>query len=220
MKKIITQNRFVPMLFSTPMVEAIDNGTKTETRRTRGLKKINTYPDQWNFKKIDNLFYFTNKFTSKTICVKPQANVNDVIWVRETFQITYFLHPTDENYGYIYKASENGKEWQNNSENWIWKPSLFMKKEACRFFLKCTSVHVERLQDIDEQSAINEGIERLKNDGMMSFRSYAVKHDATVFPYVSFQTLWQKINGKESWSENPFVFVYKFEKVEKPENFV
>lgn len=220
MKKIITQNVFVPMLFSTPMIKAICNGTKTETRRNRGLEKINICPDQWNFKQIHNLFYFTNKFTSKIICIKPQANVNDVIWVRETFQITDFLHPTDENYGYIYKASENGIVWEKNSENWKWKPSLFMPKQACRIFLKCISVHVERLQDIDEQSAINEGIERIKEDGMLSFRSYAVNYDACVFPIISYQTLWQKINGKESWNENPFVFVYKFEKVGKPENFI
>lgn len=211
MKKIITQNVFVPMLFSTPMVQAICNTTKTETRRTRGLEKINICPDQWNFKQIDNLFYFTNKFTSKIICIKPQANVNDVIWVRETFR------PIEQDNGsprYEYKATEKINLLDK------WKPSLFMPKQACRIFLKCISVHVERLQDIDEQSAINEGIERIKEDGMLSFRSYAVNYDACVFPIISYQTLWQKINGKESWNENPFVFVYKFEKVEKPENFI
>ena len=94
-----------------------------------------------------------------------------------------------------------------------------MPKDACRILLKCVSVHAERLQDIDEQSAINEGIERIKEDGMLSFRSYAVKYDACCFPIVSYQTLWQKINGRDSWNKNPFVWVYKFERIERPNDF-
>lgn len=130
------KTRFVPMLFSTEMVEAILNGTKTETRR------IIKFPKDYDGKKVfDNgtlgIKYSSNDFEDCLKRLAPKININDIIWVRETFQITDFLHPTDENYGYIYKASENGKEWQKNSENWKWKPSLFMKKDACRIFLKC-----------------------------------------------------------------------------------
>lgn len=207
------------MLFSTDMVEAIIAQTKTETRRLQGLEVLNNYPNSWVLKQVQDFFYFTNN-KSKTICVKPKALPGDVIWVRETFQITDFLHPTDENYGYIYKASQNGRDWQNSDENWKWKPSLFMPKEACRLFLECVSVHAERLQDIDEESAINEGIERIKEDGMFSFRSYAVNYEACCFPIVSYQTLWQKINGIKSWHQNPWVWVYKFKKIDKPKNFI
>jgi len=36
----------------------------------------------------------------------------------------------------------------------------------------------------------------------------------------SYQTLWQKINGINSWSKNPFVWVYDFKVVECPEGFL
>ena len=124
------------------------------------------------------------------------------------------LHISDDNWGYIYKASENGEDWESNSEDWKWKPSIFMPKEACRLFLEVTDIRVERLQDISEEDAISEGIERLKPDGDLSYKSYAVDYDACVFPIVSYQTLWQKINGKESWDENPFVWVIEFKKLE------
>jgi hypothetical protein len=219
----VTGSRFIPMLFSTPMVEAIDiHKTKTETRRTQGLEKINETPYLFRydgFEKELGYHYFERlnndkKPLEKYEPIKSKVNVGDIIWVRETFcPITQ----KDNSIKYHYKAS-----------NWailealkvFWKPSLFMPKEACRLFLKVVSVHAERLQDIDEQGAINEGIERLKPDGLLSYRSYAVKYDACVFPIVSYQTLWQKINGFNSWNKNPFVWVYKFEVVERPHDFL
>lgn len=217
--------KFIPMLFSTLMVEALLNGTKTETRR------IVKFPKDYDGKNVYPNGTLGLKYTSSDFedCVKrldPKVNVGDIIWVRETFQITDFLHPTDENYGYIYKASENGKEWQNNSENWTWKPSLFMPKVACRIFLKCVSVHAERLQEIDEQSAINEGVIFDVKLPVANFKTKTLYRDYTKVTAgcadarSSYMTLWKKINGDESWKENPYVWVYKFELIEKPIDFI
>ncbi len=229
------KNKYIPMLYSTDMVQAIMSDTKLETRRTQGLDRINTNPDKWLCNQMNGLFVFTDVFTYEEILITPKINVGDIIWVRETFQIPNFLHESDENYGYIYKASENGKEWENNSENWKWKPSLFMPKTACRNFLKVVSVHVERLQDIDEQGAINEGIDTCFKKGTKyykegdyknytwhgdggndSFSGYSNVENAKQ----SFQSLWYKINGKDSWDKNPFVWVYKFERTDKPLDFI
>jgi hypothetical protein len=228
---IFSGNRFVPMLLSTPMVEALLNNSKKEKRTAQGLEKINTNSDNWVFKQFSNFFYFTNKITQESICVKSKINIADIIWVRETFQITDFLHPSDENYGYIYKASENGKEWESNSENWKWKPPLFMPKEACRLFLKCVSVHVERLQEIDEQSAMNEGIMKqkttIKDRNGNSVYVYGATHYSMNGAWSgchksaisAFRILWRETNGFESWDLNPFVWVYKFERVDAPDDF-
>ena len=63
-------------------------------------------------------------------------------------------------YAYVYRASENGKAWEENTENWRWKPSIHMPTEAARIFLKVTDVRVERLQDItkDYNNFNKEGI--------------------------------------------------------------
>jgi hypothetical protein len=204
----VSGSRYVPMLFSTPMVKAILNGTKKETRRTQGLEKINTKPNNWVFKQVSNLFYFTNKITEETICVKSKMHIADIIWVRETFR------PIEQEVGkprYEYKATENINLLDK------WKPSLFMPKDACRIFLKCVSVHAERLQDIDEQSAINEGIEIVLLSNIY-YKDYTGNgyFQKAVFSYYS---LWQKINGKDSHKENPFVWVYKFVQVDAPGDF-
>jgi len=179
----------VPILFSTTMVQAILNGSKTMTRRV------------------------VKNFAATYEC--PYGQIGDVLWVRETHQYT----DASLNFqpGYVYKATD--PDWET-MEGWKWNPSIHMPKAACRLWLKVTNVRVERLQDISEEDAIAEGIERINPEGLLAFKSYAVDYPATVFPYVSFQTLWHKINGRESWEANPWVWVIEFEPCEMPKNFL
>ena len=51
----VSRTRFVPMLFSTPMVQAILNGTKTETRRI-----INPQPENYQPSSIISNCNFKN----------------------------------------------------------------------------------------------------------------------------------------------------------------
>ena len=222
-KTPFSESRFVPMLFSSDMVQAILNGTKTETRR-----KIDVYNslDYLGFIIGDssrtNHIAFGNRKTSTTEKVlKLKANVGDVIWVRETFVKYDVVGKNGIETEIEYKADEPAAKFK-------WKPSLFMPKIACRIFLKCVSVHVEKLHYIDEQGAINEGIENLSADEFKVnlFRNYLRSEKeinyqdfTTDNPILSYQTLWQKINGKDSWDLNPYVFVYKFERIERPYDF-
>jgi hypothetical protein len=207
----VSGSRFVPMLFSTPMVQAILNKTKTETRRTQGLEKINENPDLFRydgFEKELGYHYFERinidkKPLEKYEPIKSKINIDDIIWVRETFFDA-------ENY-FIYKADKD------NFDDYKWKPSLFMPKDGCRIFLKCVSVHAERLQDIDEQSAIYEGV--LRESGEEIFFNYLNNSFCYLSAKMSYISLWQKINGRDSWNKNPFVWVYKFERIERPHDF-
>ena len=128
----------------------------------------------------------------------PRWEVGDILWVRETWQRTDFLHVSDENYGYVYKASENGREWEANDESWKWRPSIFMPKEACRIWLEVTDVRAERLQDISRGDAMQEGC---------PFANMAKETS----PCVWFSEIWEKING--NWNENPWVWCISFKRL-------
>jgi hypothetical protein len=204
---------FKPILFSTPMVQAILDGRKTQTRRV-----IKPQP-------LDVVTYAVQRVWYPEV-IKCSYEVGDVLWVRETFQITDFLHPTDENYGYIYKASSNGTEWETNSKDWKWKPSIFMPKEACRLFLQVKNIRVELLQEITEEDAIAEGIKPSEDFAGLYFLYGSTKNYGRITrtdyvdPIKSFHSLWLSINGPTSWVKNPWVWVIEFEKIEKPENFI
>ena len=99
-----------------------------------------------------------------------------------------------------------------------------MPKEACRLFLKITSIKVERLQDISEEDAIAEGVLSIpaKSFGK-EFRAYVdYLASGSYYPIseFSFESLWQSINGEESWNANPFVWIITFEKIQKPADFL
>jgi hypothetical protein len=192
--------KFRPILFSTPMVLALLNGSKTQTRRTQGLECVNN--DNSSKLSIDrpmldiNLNQIGLIFSSEfeEIFVAFKYNVGDALWVRETF---YKTKAAELNGAYYYKATTD-VGWDLK-----WKPSIFMPKDACRIFLKVKAIRTERLNDISSSDAQQEGLSE-NGEGFVE----------------RYKTLWQSINGKDSWNKNPFVFVYEFERIEKPLDFI
>ena len=223
---VLTAGICKPILFSTPMIQAILKGDKTQTRRkikhkskieeVRPVMKCVENEKDWG------KYILTDEF-GEDFLIKPKYNVGDFIWVRETWQHTkeLNLHPTDENYGYVYKA--DGQPWEDY-EGWNWKPSIFMPKNACRIYLKVKNVRVERLDDITKENAINEGIEKWQQQGCTRYRSYVKPmvgfwdtYNSTggVHPSIaSFRSLWASINGFDNLNSNPWVFVYDFERTD------
>lgn len=201
-----------PILFSTPMVQAILIGNKTQTRR---IVKNSGVLDM-----ISQGFFYNAMMLGK-------YRVNDILWVRETWQHTKVLNinPEDENYGYVYKADD--QPW-DDFEDWKWKPSIFMPKDACRIFLKISKIRIEQLEDITKEDAIAEGIESWEQMGTIRYKSYIepmvgfwddYDHSKIggVHPAIaSYRSLWAKINGHDSLKSNPWVFVYEFERILQP----
>jgi hypothetical protein len=200
------------------MVKAIITGRKTQTRR------LVKFPKDYDGKEIYSNGIFGLKYSSSEFegCIHrlyPKFIIGDILWVRETWQKTTWLHLSNDEYGYIYKASENGRDWEANDESWVWKPSIFMPKEACRLFLEVTDIRAERLHDITEQDAIAEGID----SEFDTYLDYEQK-DTLGSCYLlsardSYESLWAKINGQKSWDENPYVWVITFKSVECPQGF-
>lgn len=202
----LAEAKFRPILFSTDMVTAILEGRKTMTRRKIknkdqpyliNEKSFINYSDSfgWNVKhKIeDNPLRF--EITQQFKC--PYGKIGDVLWIREKWR------HNETQTGFPYHHYQDG-EIYTDRDNEKWKPSIFMPKAACRIFLKITNIRVERLQDISEEDAKSEGV-------YVAECCHAYYH--------GFALLWQKINGKESWEANPFVWVIEFELTGRPLGF-
>lgn len=185
-----------PILFSTPMVQAILVGRKSQTRR------IVKFSDDFDGKKVFDNSPFGLKYSKSddTLWRFPckHGQIGDILWVRETYQKI-------EGDRFIYKADPiiwGGK----------WKPSIFMPKAASRIKLEIINIRVERVQDISEKDAINEGAELKERTYGSSFTCDSCKtfHGTAKLAY---QFLWESINGKDSWSKNPWVWVIEFKKL-------
>jgi hypothetical protein len=216
--------KFIPKLFKTPMVKAILEDRKSVTRRLLEL------PDPYSTFDLFKPNYYES--------IKP-CQVGDIMWVRETFCPTtneYLNSKTTK--PYFYKADirpEDEKESKKTMKDFgfVWKPSLFMPKEACRLFLEINEIKMSRLQDITAEEAIQEGISMV-DDNPILYNNYLFGKDVYwkgygsikktygfTNPIDSYRSLWDLINKDYcSWTENPYVWEYKFKVLDsEPEGF-
>jgi len=197
-----------PIIFSTPMVQAILDGKKTQTRR---VVKINGYlitsPKESLELTKEGLIY--HSFCSMSGYYKPLCQPGDILWVRETWAKRVY---SDNRY--YYKADDNlGAIF--NREGDKWRPSIFMPREAARIFLKVTNVRVERLQEITAEDVIREGI-KYSDSGPYHWHVLDTKLNAWInfhFHDEAFKHLWDSLNAKRGygWDMNPWVWVIEFE---------
>lgn len=213
-----------PILFSGPMVRAILDGRKSQTRRA--IKRPLRHPDWTSY------VYFgpsTNNPTCRSKAIEcgpdygddesdvvycPYGAAGDRLWVRETWaDLTRTHGQTWEKFNTETRLYERGIRpfvWFRadgdqpdigngamNSEPW--KPSIFMPRWASRITLEITGVRVERLQDISDADCLAEGIEW--------------PYPSCATPRGAYRSVWEAINGAKSWAANPWVWVLEFKRM-------
>lgn len=89
-----------------------------------------------------------------------------------------------------------------------WHPSIHMPRWASRITLEVTGVRVERLCGISESDSIAEGVNP-EYDAEDEGEDYRVSYR------VGFVELWWRINGRESWDANPWVWVIEFNRIKQ-----
>lgn len=218
-----------PIIFSGPMVRAILEDRKTQTRRIlkpqppKGIENTFPYPRI----KGGNILFHANKdtdFPSWEHFIKCQYQKGDLLWVRETFVQGYELDEDDCPIGEektFYRADADGDLlWHDDEDpesyNPKWKPSIFMPRYASRITLEVTDVRVERLKDISVEDAIAEGATSKRN-----CHGYKNLHDGWSMnwpdsepengwgqislgsPIYAFANFICKLHGGEDWNLKP-----------------
>lgn len=220
-----------PIIFSGPMVRAILDGRKTMTRRAiKGRDVVYQYGSVMHrVRRADG------DHMEGMAC--PYGQPGDHLWVRETWTESIGGQPGTPDDGTriaYYKADGmHGEKFRG------WKPSIYMPRWASRITLEVTGVRVERVQDISEEDAWNEGIEPVWDDGdpscyaLGAWKNYEFetahprkgtklvreKHELMGYqdPVRSFKSLWDSINAARGygWDANPWVWVVEFRGVEE-----
>lgn len=186
-----------PILFNTEMVRAIQNNTKTATRRViKGVPEtahmflgINTETQKAEFLcgEIRNGIY-----TDFGVEITLPYKVGDILYVRETWSV--------DNHNWLYRADFSDKDLEKLKNIMRWGPSIHMPKKIARLFLRVTDVTAERLQDIDDDGVVAEGLEI-----------------GDPFDELWNSTIKKSEREKYGWDANPWVWVIEFERVEVTE---
>jgi hypothetical protein len=199
------------ILMSAPMVRALLDGRKTQTRRVV---------------KGEALRWLDTDFGAGFVALRenklcPYGVPGDLLWVRETWQFSPQKYcscpqgsePTpcdDWSEGTGCRSNRSGVDYRvDGLRQFPWRPSIFMPRPASRLTLEITEVRVEGLQQISEVDAIAEGIE---GDGHGTWKCYARDASQTHWaaPREIYRTLWTSINGPGSWEANPWVWALTF----------
>lgn len=123
-----------PILFSAPMVLAILDGRKTQTRR------VVKFTEAGRVRLGRRNWHIDDKDVSMAC---PYGRPGDRLWVRETWQTIGTKT--------FYRA-----DWPNTTDL-VWKPSIHMFRADSRIDLEVSAVRRERLLDISTEDARAEG---------------------------------------------------------------
>ena len=214
-----------PILLSGPMVRALLDGRKTQTRRILkpqpDMAKISQpcHPEprgngRWVWMACDD----RPGYSFATADFKVRFEKGDRLYVRETWQ------GFNETRGAViaYKATCDGDSFDFAAEDGAvqrltvkkWRPGIHMPRWASRLTLTVTDVRVQRLQEISPEDARDEGVDRRSKSvrqfwlfGATAEEREAIYLRACVWEY---EQLWNDINGAGSWTANPWIVALTF----------
>lgn len=219
-----------PILFSAPMVRAILEGRKTQTRRKMKSQPYTLRTEGFGYPTKAGGFVSLQSEHCLNECPygKPsdQLRVKEAAWVwcrkapngltktgRQKFR--YLPHGSRE---VRYVADRPTKpERANYAEPemvWRYKTGRFMPRWASRIVLEITEVRVQRLNEISKEDAEAEGLIKLPATGR-----YVINKGDQYFGGAShnavelYRELWDSINGYGSWAANPWVWAITFKVV-------
>jgi len=205
-----------PILFSAPMVNAILEGRKTQTRRV--VKNLD-YIQDWDENDPTYGPFFEDEYgdSRKTVEVCPYGEVGDRLWVRETWGA--HLAWDNEKPSVIECPMGSASIWyaadgRKPAHIGKTRPSIFMPQWASRIALEITDVRVERVQDINAGDVEAEGIDVVSK--LPLFVKPDVDHErmANFIASGLFQKLWDSINStSHPWDSNPWVWVVEFKRI-------
>lgn len=208
-----------PILFSGPMVCAILEGKKTQTRRV--WKPRREYADQVEDGYGMPFWFDDAGYDHEQPC--PYGKPGDRLWVRETTCIAprHFATPDDtcvvdyEGFArFVSYRADGHPEDAMRDYKLKWTPAIHVPRWASRITLEVVAVRVERLQDITEEDARAEGIQVSELGEIASATLELIKGEQWAAAVLQYAELWQSINGEGSWAANPWVWVVEFKRVE------
>lgn len=199
-----------PIIFSAPMVRALLDGRKSQTRRV--LKK----PAAMNALAVFGPAFLL--LPGNVDLVGYAAG--DRLWVREGFVRYHDLDDNDMRVGPLktaYRADGNFRWLDADTDTFRdcppWKPSIHMPRWASRLTLIVTEVRAQRLQEISAADAKAEGVvhnnvvDRLASAPLWSVPGTGAGGRHAI---AAFAALWASLHGPEAWDANPWVAAISF----------
>jgi len=169
-------------IFSTPMVQALLAGMKTQTRRlawivTKGRASTSYKPSTWQKLKPGDLIYVREELTRSGAYARYVADGKQAYGMDSAGMLKPMMWPAD---------------WTRDPASAMHMPRTFN-----RLTLEVTENRIERLQSISNADARAEGMDQLGKVPQS-------------FPVEAYKDIWIRLHGVDSWDDNPDVCAVTF----------
>lgn len=208
-----------PIAFSAPMVRALIDGRKTQTRRVLKQQPVEGARFQGIDRDSKALFTIGCIYGKQSLPYAPGGR----LWVREAWHTASAyddLSPSamggEEPIRYEACGSWKTRGWPMPRDQGRYRHARFMPRWASRLTLIVTDVRVQRLKEISEADAVAEGIEKdhAPATAMWGWHDYgrgdSIAKRYFADPRDSFRALWNSLHGPDAWEANPWVCAISF----------
>lgn len=219
-----------PIIFCAPMVRALLDGRKTQTRRVLKPRPEYCGPgrsrdpqnwgdrESWGWQDYDAGCWRT--LDERDTLIRPTFYRNDRLWVREAVRAVEHEDGTDaveyladaacarinntmraaDQWLALYHYGARGPDRKNREGQKV--PSIHMPRWASRLTLTVTEVRVQRLQEISGEDVAAEGA--------CEFALLPPNDEDTREAREVFRALWNSLHGPDAWGANPWVVALTF----------
>jgi hypothetical protein len=199
------------IIFSAPMVRALLDGRKTQTRRLAKVRKGLTLGELIEHGESRHKGPFVEHWATLEQLAPPRYAPGDRLYVRESAWIAppmWTDSPVNpmgpHRQAVAYKADDRSGYTANAAADYKLRlrPSIHMPRWASRITLDVTEVRIQRLQEITEADAKAEGVLPSGWEGS----------DVPGHFRIAFRDLWNTLHTKpgERWEDNPWIVAVSF----------
>ena len=200
------------------LTQAVLDGAKTMTRRAVTTSLLDEYDDWYEdfiYKPIGEEDYYLS--TDEYVLKRTTHKVGDIVAIAQPYKdIIECLSMHSD--AILDEVGMPRKEYKAG-----WTNKMFVKADLLPHHIRITDVKVEYLQDISDDEILREGIYPQRFFNKVEY-VFATKgkinntpvHRLKVFPTPreAFAALIDKISGKGTWENNPWVVAYEFKLID------
>lgn len=191
--------------FIPPMQERTERRIKNQTRRLI-VSRTGFFQVCSKGGIVTNIWQTdANEWTGENLIpVKPRYNVGGIVAIAQAYKDILETFPEP------YRRKSNGWISTEISESIGFRNKLYVKPILMPLQIKILGVHAERLQNISNEDCIKEGI---VFDG--SVYSNGLDNIKYLEPRAAYKALINSIDGKDTWDNNPWMWVYDYELIDR-----
>ena len=216
MKKILFNSRYG---LETAVIERRKTMTRREVKLPDGMKRDDVRNPVMGIDENGRVYFTVDCVDGKQRDIYPLYQIGEVVAVGQTYERAGWKPDTLLEAHFV-KNSVRQVSDLPISQLPGWRNKMFTYPTMMPWQVQMTDLWFEHLQDISDEDCMREGVERWLDGYIVSGLMERSGRNNRVFdtPRAAFAALIDRINGRGTWQDNPWVVAYTMD-LQRAEGF-